>query len=92
MVLGREHDVFHAGDPGQTGDGASVELVGIEGLGQFVEEALQVVLRGPDERVADRDHQLAVEAEVQKHSEARVLEPGLAAGRVAVVLVALLVL
>jgi hypothetical protein len=80
--LDREDDVADAGELRQRGPVLGVELPGVEGPGQFLGIALQVVGRGADEGVADDVADLAIDAPVDEEAEACVAESLQAVGAV----------
>ena len=52
-----------------------MELMRVEGFGQFVEEAVSVFRRCADQGVADDDAELAVDAPVDEEAEALIAKP-----------------
>ena len=73
VVLGREDDVFHAGELGQAGPFAGIERGRVEGRGQGVILPDEVV-RGVEERPGDLRPHLGVRAPVDEQAEAGVAE------------------
>ena len=82
VVLGGEHHVAEAGEAGETGESVGVEVGGVEGLGEILVEAVDVLVACAGEGVADDDAELGIDAPVDEKAEALVAEPLEAVGLV----------
>src|ERR1700722_8546259 len=75
MVLGGEHDVADAGKVGESSPIHGLELIRVEGFGQFAEEAVGVVGGCAYQGMADDHAELTVHAPVDEEAEALIAKP-----------------
>ena len=71
-MLRRERDVLEAGESGESGPLFRLVALRVEGAGQDVKETIDVVRRGADQRMRDHAAECAINAPVDKQTQAAI--------------------